>query len=98
MPLGGKQDGTFLPLILSGEYGRPFTLERLPDFRADGAGAPLRRYRFSLDAGAARYDLYTDGRRLVHLSGTDGGVGLTITRDGSEAVAARAARAAAAAP
>jgi hypothetical protein len=101
MPLGGKQDGTFLPLILSGEYGRPFTLERLPDFRAEGAdgtGAPLRRYRFSLGAGAAHYDLYTDGRRLVHLSGTDGGVGLTITRDGSEAVAARAARAAAAAP
>jgi hypothetical protein len=98
MPLGGKQDGTFLPLILSGEYGRPFTLERLPDFRADGTGAPLRRYRLSLDAGAARYDLYTDGRRLVHLSGTDGRIGLTITRDGSEAVATRAAAAAAIAP
>jgi hypothetical protein len=84
MSVGGKQDGTFLPLILSGEYGRSFTLERMPDFRV--GGAPLRHYRFSLDAGAARYDLYTDGRRLVHLSGADGGVGLTITRDGSEAV------------
>ena len=86
LPVGEKQDGTFLPLVLSGEYGRPFTLERLPDFRVGGAPLPLRHYRFSLDAGAARYDLYTDGRRLVHLSGNDGGIGLTITRDGSEAV------------
>jgi hypothetical protein len=88
MPVGGKQDGTFLPLILSGEYGRPFTLERLTDLRASAGGAPpLRRYRVFLDAGAVRYDLYTDGQRLVHLSGTDG---LTITRDGSEAFAASA--------
>lgn len=90
MGVGDRRDGDFFPLFTGQRDSNPFALERLPDTEArtpNGQGFSLRRYRFANKptTGLAAffqnnvYELYTDGRRLVALLGSDG---ITIFRDG----------------
>lgn len=92
--VGEKRDGTYVPLLLNGDAS-PFTLERLPDLRrravAGGRAVPrVRHYRFTTsdakEAGeTVRYDVYTDGARLIALFGSDG---VSAIRNGEENFAA----------
>lgn len=77
---GGKQKGTFIPMILRGPYGQAFTVERL----RTTDGSTMRKYRMTIGSEKI-YDLYTDGAFLVHLTGSDG---IKATQSGYEAFAA----------
>lgn len=83
LPVGEKREDTLIPLTEGQTTGRPFTRERLPDETLTGARnggkVTLRHYRLTFPDRAV--DLWTDGRRLAKLAGSDG---FTAVRNGWE--------------
>jgi hypothetical protein len=91
LAIGQERRGTYYPLLHGQAAGVEFTLTRRDDVRVPNpAGGDIALFSYRFTSGGVTQDLYTDGRRLVHLTASDGG---SITRQGWEKAAARLATA-----